>query len=279
MGRIVGGIGASHAPSMAHAYDHDATEDPVWKPLFEGFEPARQWLAEIAPDVLIVVYNDHLNHFSVDSCPTFALGVGEKYEGADEGWGKRDLPDLAGHPGLSWHVANSLVDQEFDITVCQDLKVDHGILSVLPYLSKPPWRVPVLPLSVNVIQHPVPKPARLYRLGSALAQAVSSFPEALRVVVIATGGLSHQLHGSRFGEVNPEWDNEFLDQLEHDPDSLASLPQAEYMSRGGAESIEMTMWLAMRGALQPTVRRAHRFYYAPMLTGYGLVVFEPTTDS
>ena len=278
MGKIIGGIGASHAPSMAHAYDHNASTDPVWQPLFDGFNPAEQWLRAAAPDLMIVIYNDHLNHFSIETCPTFALGVADHYEGADEGWGKRDLPDLPGHPEFGWHVAGELIDREFDITICHDLQVDHGILSVLPFLAPPPWSVPVLPLSVNVIQHPLPKPSRIHRLGEALAGAVSSFPDDLRVVVIATGGLSHQLHGPRFGEVNEAWDNEFLDQLESDPSSLISLPQAEYMKRGGAESVEMMMWLAMRGALREQVKRAYRFYYAPMLTGYGVVIFEPSTS-
>lgn len=277
MARLIGGIGASHAPSIAHAYDKGEQNTPVWRPLFEGFRPARDWLRQAAPDLAILIYNDHMDRFFFDAYPTFALGVGADLPGADEGWGKRDLPDFRGDPAFAWHVAESLIEQEFDLTICQELTLDHGILSIAPLLWDPPWPCPILPLAVNVIQHPVPTARRLYRLGGALARAVADYDADLKVVIIGTGGLSHQLHGPRFGFVNPDWDREFLDTLEHDPAALAALGHDDYMTRGGAESVEMILWLAMRGALGAAVRRAHRFYYAPMLTGYGLVVFEPTT--
>ncbi len=274
MADIIGGIGTSHAPSLAHAYAKGEHEAPVWKPLFEGYRPAKAWLDAARPDLAIVIYNDHMDRFFFDAYPTFALGVGAPLPGADVGWGKRNLPGFKGDPDFAWHVARSLVAQEFDLTICQELTIDHGILSVAPLLWRTPWPCPILPLAVNVIQHPLPTARRLYRLGGALRQAVASHPADKRIVIIGTGGLSHQLHGTRFGFTNPDWDNEFLDLLERDPERLAGLGHDAFMERGGAESVEMIMWLAMRGALGETVRRAHRFYYAPMLTGYGLVVYE-----
>lgn len=274
MARIVGGIGTSHAPSIAHAYDKKLQQEPVWAPLFEGYEPAKAWLKEVAPDLVIFVYNDHMNRFFFDAYPSLALGVASEHPGADEGWGKRDLPDFTGNPDLGWHVARSLVDQEFDLTICEELPVDHGILSIAPLIFDPPWPCPILPLAVNVIRHPLPTARRLYKLGQAFRRAIESYPEDMRIVIVGTGGLSHQLHGPRFGYTNPEWDNRFLDLLETDPEELAGLSHDDFMEQGGAESVEMIMWLTMRGALSPTVHRAHRFYYAPMLTGYGLVVFE-----
>ena len=275
MGVIVGGIGVSHAPSLARAYDQGLGDEPDWRDVFDGFRPAAAWLAAQAPDALVVVYNDHVNRFFFDAYPTFALGVAAEFAQADEGWGKRDLPDLVGHQELGWHLARSLVADEFDLTICQEMAVDHGIYSVLPFLAAPPWSTPVVPLAVNVIQHPLPTPRRCFRLGQAIRRAVQSFPDEARVVVIATGGMSHQLHGRDFGKLAPEWDNEFLDLLETNPATLCELGHLDYMERGGAESVEVIMWLAMRGAMGEQVSRIHRVYSAPMLTGYGLVCFEP----
>ncbi|MDG2112745.1 MAG: class III extradiol dioxygenase family protein [Actinomycetota bacterium] len=276
MGTIVGGIGVSHAPSLARAYDQGLGDDPEWRDVFAMFEPAATWMRELAPDALVVVYNDHVNQFFFDAYPTFALGVADDYPQADEGWGLRPLPDLAGDSALAWHIARSIVAEEFDPTICQEMAVDHGLYSVLPFLAEPPWSIPIVPLAVNVIRHPLPTPRRCHRLGQAIRRAVDSFEPDTRVLVIATGGMSHQLHGSDFGMLAPEWDNEFLDLLEADPDALCEIDHLEYMRRGGAESVEIIMWLAMRGALGDQVRRAHRAYAAPMLTGYGLICLEPT---
>jgi hypothetical protein len=277
MGTVVGGIGVSHAPSLARAYDEGLADHPDWSEVFAMFPPAAEWLAELEPDALVVVYNDHMNRFFFDAYPTFALGVADEYPQADEGWGLRPLPDLVGDSDLGWHLARSLVTDEFDPTVCQEMVVDHGVYSVLPFLAEPPWTTPIVPLAVNVIRHPLPTARRCFRIGEAIAAAVESYPANNRVVVIATGGMSHQLHGPDFGLLAPEWDNEFLDLLETDPGSLCQLDHLTYMERGGAESVEIIMWLAMRGALGDPVRRVHRAYSAPMLTGYGLLCLEPAS--
>ncbi len=275
MARIVGGIGSSHAPSIAQAWDKGQQTDPLWAPLFDGYKPVKHWLADLRPDLMIVVYNDHMNRFFFDAYPTFALGVADSFPQADEGWGKRDLPDLPGDSAFGWHLARGLVADEFDPTICQEMAVDHGIFSVLPMLTDARWPAPVIPIAVNVIQHPLPTARRLWRLGGAIRHAVETFPEDRRVVVLGTGGLSHQLHGERFGMVSPEWDSLFLDLLESDPEQLAALSHDDYMERGGAELVEMILWLAMRAALGPRVRRVHRNYHAPLITGYGLLALEP----
>ena len=278
MAKIIGGIGSSHAPSMAHAWDHKWADKPEWKPLFEGSEPARRWLLDTCrPDVMVVFYNDHLNRFFFDAYPTFAIGVGADLPLADEGWGKRPLPDFKGHPDLAWHITRSLMADEFDLTVCQEMEIDHGILSPLPFLTEPErrgWPCPIIPFAINVIQHPVPTAKRCWKLGRSLRKAIHSYPKDLRVLVMGTGGMSHQLNGKRFGFLNPEWDNEFLDLLASAPDELIKLTAEDYMRRGGVESVELIIWLAMRGALSDRVRVAHRNYYAPMLTGYGLLALE-----
>ncbi len=271
MAQVIGGIGTSHAPSFGPAFDKRQQQDPLWKPLFDGYAPVREWLAATRPDLFVIIYNDHMNRFFFDAYPTFALGVGDVLPQADEGWGRRDLPDIPGDPRFAWHLARCLVEDEFDPTICQEMAVDHGIYSFMPMLSDERWPAPVVPIAVNVIQHPVPTARRLYKLGAAIGRAVACYDQDIKVVVLGTGGLSHQLQGERFGFVNQDWDNRFLDLLENDPEHLATLSHRDYMERGGTEGIEMINWLAMRAALNPTVRRVHRNYYAPMITGYGLL--------
>jgi protocatechuate 4,5-dioxygenase beta chain len=279
MAHIIGGIGSSHAPSIGTAWDKGQHGDPTWAPLFDGYSPARDWLKAQRPDLFLVVYNDHANRFFFDAWPTLALGVGELHPQADEGWGKRPLPDLPGDPEFGWHLAHSLVEDEFDPTICQEMAVDHGVLSFLPLLIDTPWTVPVIPIAVNVIQHPLPTARRLFRLGRALRRAVETYKPDRRVVVMGTGGLSHQLHGERFGFVNRDWDNRFMDLLATDPEALAALPHRDWMERGGTEGIEMILWLAMRAALGERVRQVHRNYCVPTMTGYGLQVLVPAEDA
>jgi len=274
MATVIGGIGTSHAPTIGVAWDRGQQQEPMWAPLFSGYVPARRWLDEVRPDLFLIVYNDHVNQFFFDTYPTFALGVGAMHRQADEGWGKRKLPDLPGDPDFAWHLARSLVNDEFDPTICQEMKLDHGVLSFLPLLTDTDWKVPVVPLAVNVIQHPIPTARRLYRLGAALRHAIETYPKDRRIVVFGTGGLTHQLHGKQFGKKNAAWDNEFMDRLETDPAGLSELSIQDYMERGGTEGVEMIMWLAMRGALGRNVRRVHRNYTAPLTTGYGLLVLE-----
>jgi aromatic ring-opening dioxygenase catalytic subunit (LigB family) len=275
MARIVGGIGCSHAPALAGVFDSGGQDQPMWKPIFDGFAAARAWLEHRKPDLVLIAYNDHLNHFFFDSYPTFALGVADSFPLADEGRATRNFTPLPGHPAFAWHLARSLVEDEFDPTICQEMPLDHGVMAPLPLLLGHPWTIPVVPLAVNVIQHPLPTARRCFRLGQAIGRAIASFPDDLDIVVLGTGGLSHQLHGPDFGTVNPDWDLRFLDELETDPAALAALSHAEYMRQGGAEAVEMIIWLIMRGALGGPVTRVTRTYDAPALTGLAVTVLAP----
>jgi hypothetical protein len=277
MARLVGGIASSHAPSIAFAHDAGQGGSAEWKPLFDAYKPVHAWLAHKKIDVLVVFYNDHLNRFQLDAYPTFAVGVSASMPVADEGRGPRPLPPVPGNTAFAWHCARSLVHDEFDITVCQEMELDHGVMSILPLVADAPWPFAVLPIAVNVIQEPLPTPARCYKLGQAIARAVRGFDASLRVAVMSTGGMSHQLHGSSFGFVNPQWDQRFMDLLHHSPDELATITHDELIERGGAESVEMMVWLAMRGALKEwggPLAEVQRHYWAPMLTGYGLLAFD-----
>jgi protocatechuate 4,5-dioxygenase, beta chain len=275
--KIVGGIGLSHVPSVGPVVDRKRERDPAWKPLFDAYGPVRDWLAKLAPDVAIVVYNDHVADFSFDKYPTFALGAAERYAIADEGFGTRPLPEVPGDAELSDHLCESLIGDEFDLTVCQEMGVEHGFLVPMnlcfPHTTSG-WPVKSVPLQVNVVQHPLPTARRCFRLGQALRRAVESYEKDLKVVVLGTGGMSHQLQGRRFGFMNERFDQWFLDQLESDPAGLAEISHRKIMQEAGAEAVELIMWLTMRGALSASAKRVHRHYYAPMTTGMGLITFQ-----
>jgi protocatechuate 4,5-dioxygenase beta chain len=275
MARVIGGIGTSHIPQVGVAYDRKLQETPEWKPLFDGYLPAQEWLARRQPDVAIVIYNDHGADLSIEKMPTFAVGVAENYPPGDEGWGPRPLPPAQGDPDLSWHIVESLVESEFDPMIAQELALDHGFLVPMNLLWPGDWPVRVVPIAVNVIQHPVPTALRCYKLGKALRAALEAYPSDQKIVVIGTGGMSHQLHGERVGYLNRTFDNYFLDTLETDPYELTKISRRDYMEKAGAEAIELIMWLTMRAALNDDVKRVHRFYLTPVsLSSAGLIVLE-----
>ncbi|HEX7890233.1 MAG TPA: class III extradiol dioxygenase family protein [Ramlibacter sp.] len=277
MGRIVAGIGTSHVPSIGGAYDRGRTATPAWKPLFDAYVPVREWLQERKVDVCIMVYNDHGADFFFDKYPTFAVGCADRYAIADEGFGVRPLPAIGGDVEFSQHLCTALVYDEFDITVCQEMAVEHGFLVPMHLCFDPQeggWPVASIPVQVNVLQHPLPTARRCYRLGQAIRRAVESYPKDIKVAIVGTGGMSHQLTGADFGAMNQQEDLAFLDRLEQDPESLTRLTHQEMMEKYGVEGIELIMWLVMRGALSPAARKVHRNYYAPMTTGMGLITFE-----
>jgi protocatechuate 4,5-dioxygenase, beta chain len=275
--KIVGGIGLSHVPSVGVAYDRGKMQTPAWKPLSDAYVPVREWLSRLRPDVAIVVYNDHGADFMFDKYPTFAIGVADEYAIADEGFGTRPLSPVRGNAEFSIHLVESLMADEFDLTVCQEMGVEHGFLVPMNLCfehDERGWPVAAVPLQVNVIQHPLPSGRRCYKLGLALRKAVESYAPELRIVIMGTGGMSHQLQGKRFGFMNPAFDEMFLDQIERNPEALAGMSHQELMEQAGAEAVELIMWHVMRGALSPHARRVHRHYYAPMTTGMGLISFE-----
>lgn len=277
MARISAGIGTSHIPSIGAAIDQNKLGEAYWQPFARGIEPARQWMAEHKPDVCIIIYNDHASAFSLELIPTFAIGVADRYPPADEGYGPRQVPMVEGHAELSWHLAESLIEDEFDMTIVNRMEVDHGLTVPLSILYDQPqqWPCKVIPICVNVIQYPPPSGRRCFNLGRAIARAVESFDDDLKVVVFGTGGMSHQLQGERAGLINQPFDRDWLDQMIADPDAAAARPRIEYLREAGSEGIELVMWLAMRGALNDRVSERYRFMHVPVSnTSYGLIVLE-----
>jgi protocatechuate 4,5-dioxygenase beta chain len=277
MARIVAGVGTSHTPAIGAALDLGKREQPYWAPVFQGYEPSQQWMAETKPDVVIMVYNDHVNAFDFKIIPTFAIGCADEFPIADEGWGPRPVPVVKGYPEMAAHLVQSLVLDEFDITIVNEMQVDHGLTVPMSLLFGQPeaWPVRVIPLAVNVIQYPAPTGHRCYMLGKAIREAVASWDEDLDVVIFGTGGMSHQIQGPRAGLVNKEFDTNFLDGLSQDPESLVKIPPLDYLRDAGNEAIELVMWLIMRGALGANVEEVYRFYHVPASsTAVGNIILE-----
>ena len=281
MAKIIGAVAASHTPTIGFAFDTNKQEDPVWKPIFQAFKPVQDWLAAKKPDVMFVIFNDHVTSFFFDHYSAFALGIGDSYAVADEGGGARDLPPLKGHTGLAHHIGQALVADEFDMSFFQGKPLDHGMFSPLSVMvpHKPAWPAPVIPLQIGVLQFPIPNAKRCYKLGQSLRKAIESYPEDLKVAIIATGGMSHQVHGERAGFNNVKWDDRFLDLFENDPEALTRMTIADYAKLGGMEGSEIIMWLVMRGAMSAKIKCLHRDYYLPSMTGIATAVYENELDT
>jgi gallate dioxygenase len=281
MAKIVGGIATSHTPTIAFAKDAKKFDDPVWKPIFEGYEPVQAWFREKKPDVLVYIYNDHMTSF-FDHYSHFALGVGEEFKAADEGGGPRDIPAIKGDPKFAEHVARVMVANEFDLSYFQGKGLDHGAFSPLSvmvdYSEQEGWACKLLPIVCGVLTVPLPSARRFYKFGKSLRQAILSYPEDIKVAIAGTGGLSHQVHGEGCGFNNPEWDAEFMDRLEKDPESLLDLSIAELAKRGGWEGAEVVMWLMMRGALSAEVEATHKTYFLPSMCPIATMILEEKSN-
>lgn len=281
MARITAGVTTSHVPAIGAALDNGISGNDYWKPVFAGYEFSKEWIKHEKPDVILLVYNDHASAFSLDFIPTFAIGVGERYEPADEGWGRRPVPAVHGHPDLAWHITQSVIQNDFDLTMVNRMDVDHGLTVPLSLMFGQPesWPCKVIPFAVNVVQYPPPSGRRCYELGKALRKAIESFDEDLNVHIWGTGGMSHQLQGPRAGLINADFDNKFLDRLIDDADALSRVPHIDYVREAGSEGIELVMWLIMRGALDDKVNCRHRFYHVPASnTAVGHLVLENTVS-
>lgn len=281
MARILGAVASSHTPTIGFALDKHKQNDPVWAPIFEGYKPVQEWLAAKKPDVLFLIFNDHVTSFFFDHYSQFALGIGESYAVADEGGGPRALPPVRGHAPLSHHIAAGLVADEFDLSYFQDKALDHGCFSPLSMLwpHEPDWPGAIVPFQIGVLEFPIPSAKRCYKLGQSLRRAIESYPEDLKVVIVATGGLSHQVHGERCGFNNVEWDLKFLELIEKDPVRLTEMTIAEYAELGGMEGAEIIMWLVMRGALSANIRKLHQSYYLPSMTGIATAIYENEAEA
>jgi protocatechuate 4,5-dioxygenase beta chain len=278
MATITASVYTSHVPAIGAAMDLGKTGEPYWKPLFAGYEPSRAWLKDNKPDVVFLVYNDHATAFSLDFIPTFAIGCAAEFKPADEGWGPRPVPMVKGHPELAAHIAHSVIQDDFDLTIVNRMDVDHGLTVPLSLMCGQPdaWPCAVIPFAVNVVQYPVPSGRRCFNLGRAIRKAVALYDQPLKVQIWGTGGMSHQLQGPRAGLINREWDNAFLDHLIAEPERLADMPHIDYVREAGSEGIELVMWLIARGAMSDKPPRVvHRFYHVPASnTAVGHMILE-----
>ena len=286
MAKITASVYTSHVPAIGAALDLGKDKEPYWQPVFQGYDFSKQWMKDNAPDVIFLVYNDHATAFSLDMIPTFAIGTAAEFQPADEGWGPRPVPVVQGHPELAAHIAQSVIQDDFDLTIVNKMDVDHGLTVPLSLMcGQPPaedfkWPCPVIPFAVNVVQYPVPSGQRCFNLGKAIRKAVESFDKPLKVQIWGTGGMSPQLQGPRAGLINQEFDNAFLDRLIADPAGAAAIPHIDYVREAGSEGIELVMWLIARGAMDDVnggqaPKLAHRFYHVPASnTAVGHLILE-----
>lgn len=266
MARIIGALTSSHIPSIGNAISNGKQEDAYWKPFFDGYKPVLQWLDQEKPDVAIVLYNDHGLNFFLNNLPTFAVGAAAEYITKDEGWGLPVFPPYKGYPEMSWHLIESLIEQEFDIAMCQEMAMDHAFINPMRLFwpTENPPAIKTIPVAINTVQFPLPRPARCYALGKAIGNAVASWPTDEKVVVIGTGGMSHQLDGERAGFINKKFDEMCMQALLNDPEKLARFSSLELVREAGAQGAEIIMWLAARGALQGKVSQIHSSYHIPI---------------
>ena len=290
MAKITASVYTSHVPAIGAALDLGKDHEPYWQPLFAGYEKSKQWMKDNTPDVIFLVYNDHATAFSLEMIPTFAIGTAAKFEPADEGWGPRPVPTVIGHPDLASHIAQSVIQQDFDLTIVNKMDVDHGLTVPLNLLCGQPsadnfkWPCPVIPFAVNVVQYPVPSGQRCLNLGKAIRKAIESYDQDLNVQIWGTGGMSHQLQGPRAGLINLDWDKKFIDRMVNDPEDLAKMPHIDYVREAGSEGIELVMWLIARGAMSDVgsggapgkrPKEIHRFHHVPASnTSVGHLILE-----
>lgn len=281
MARITAGVGTSHVPLLGRLMDIGVSRTEKWDPVYKGYDFSKKWIAEQKPDVIILVYNDHATAFDMKIIPTFAIGCSEEFKVADEGFGKREVPDVKGAPDLAWHIAQSVIKQNFDLTIINEMEVDHGLTVPLSLMFDQPdeWPCLVIPLAVNVLLYPNPSGQRCFDLGTAIKNAVDCYDEDLNVQIWGTGGMSHQLVSERAGLINQEWDKAFIDKMAHDYKELIGISQDEYIREAGTEGAEMVMWLIMRGALNRNVKELHRHYHVPVSnTAIGHLILENLPD-
>ena len=275
MARIIGAITTSHVPAIGGAIAKQRQDDPYWKPFFGAFGKAREWIARAKPDAVVVVYNDHGLQFFLDKMPTFALGAADQYRNADEGWGLPTLAPFRGDAAFSWHLIESLVAEEFDVTSCQEVLVDHAFVVPLQLLWPSGCTLPTVPVMVNTVQHPLPSPARCLKFGAALGRAIASWPRDMRVLVLGTGGLSHQLDGPRAGFINSDFDRMCMAKIVTEPQALGGYSIPELVELAGTQGVELINWLVARAALGGRVTQVHSNYHIPISnTASGMMVLE-----
>lgn len=276
MANIIGAVTTSHVPAIGAALARGKQQDPYWHAFFEGYLPVRRWLADAKPDVVVVVYNDHGLNFFLDKMPTFAIGAAPVYRNADEGWGLPQMPAFHGDEDLSWHLVESLVADEFDMVTCQEMLVDHAFTLPLALLwPDRNWPVRVVPVCVNTVLFPLPSAARCLRFGQSIGRAIDTWDDDADVLVIGSGGLSHQLEGRRAGHMNTDFDRRFMDSLAREPEWSTRSSINDLVREVGTQGIELLNWLVARGTLTGSITELYRSYHIPVSnTAAGLMLFE-----
>lgn len=242
---IAAALAASHAPGITGWPESAPLEQA--ESFFKGYERLRERLAASRPDLLVVITPEHWANFFLDKMPAFCLGIGEKFEGPLEDPAFLRVPrtKVPGAPGEARKLIEDM-SQEIDLAFSEELILDHGTMVPLHFLT-PQMNLPVIPLIVNCLAHPMPPLQRCYRVGQVLGEIIQGWPE--RVALLATGGLSHWPAMPQAGTINSDFDRRFLQMLEEGSvDEYIRYSDTEVEAKAGPGAHEIRTWVALAGA-------------------------------
>jgi len=267
MAEVVGVYATSHTPVMLNF--PNAIPDADRKEIFDAFTTVGDELRALRPDAVVIISDDHVHNFFLNNLPAFCIGATDFYPTPVEHWLKAEKRVLAGHGSLGAYLVTMALQEGFDPAFSMDLTLDHGVLTPLE-LAGIAGEVAVVPILVNCVQPPLPTMSRALQWGRFLAKALRSFPEDLRIAVLATGGLSHDISTPRMGMVNEDFDRKFLALLAGGDDAALVDYAAGHVDEAGNGAEEVRTWLIAHGAARGVFEQ---IYYKPMpdwYTGIGL---------
>lgn len=314
MATVVLGVGASHSTLMNTHWEETTHKDEATR-FRDGLRATRDRIADAEPDVVVLLGSNHFRGFWLDLIPAFTIGVGECIASGESGTPKgpqRVDVDLARH------LANDLVERGgFDPAFSARLQIDHGQSHAIQYLLDG-IDVPIVPVVVNVFAPPLPTFARCRDFAVALRDALERDTSGKRVVVIASGGLSHRLpwpdwrdpqsddedfmvrawldgrenwsdYDGRRREIiraaeaaiTPSFDERILDLFEHGRAAeLADYTSSRIDDEAGNGAQELRTWLMMAALLRDVAGRRVAYEAIPeWLTGMGITVLDPAHDT
>jgi Catalytic LigB subunit of aromatic ring-opening dioxygenase len=249
---IVAAIGVPHGPALPAEVEQQGPNHPA----AQLFSAVRSHLDAVQPDVLIIFDSDHLNTFFLDNLPMLSVGVTDCTSGPNDG---TRMPHyaVAVNEALAQAIRVYGINSDFDLGVSQEFEVDHSILVPLHFLT-PRMQVPIVPIFIGGIVPPLPLAKRCFALGQMVREAVSAWPEQLRVGILASGSISLDIggplapHGRIAGVADAAWVDEVLGYLQRAAfDDLLNAATADRLARAGNIGGELLNWIALLGALGP----------------------------
>lgn len=251
MADIVAGFGVPHTPVFPFFVERDGPDCEI----AVLFRTLTRHLEEVRPDLIVMFDTDHLNTFFLDNLPVFAVGIADSFTGPNDEVRSVPVQTVQSRSDVATHLRNVGVHAGFDLALVQDFSVDHSVFVPLHFMT-PKLHIPVIPVFINGHIPPLPTARRCYALGQALAQAVRSFDEPLRVAMFGSGSFSLEVWGPRIapgrsdGVPDPDWVTRVLTLMQGGAiDTLLDEATEEQMLKAGNVGGEILNWIAMLGAI------------------------------